>query len=259
MDKIEILQKDLKLTQEALLLATQVNAYKTSFLGRISHELRCHLSSLLSLHQLIIADLCEDPAEEREFINQAYKAGCKLMKIIEDISTVSKLEYGSIALNIQPLPARDFFHDLYNLIYLPIHNKHIKLNLIFPSNELVLYTDSKRLLTALVILVETAINHISTGVIDIWVQEKTNQIVVNLSLPLVSEYWLKQDSFPYLKSNFTKEELREFTDKISLSPSLKIELVKNILGSMGGSLDINQAGTKTEIKFLLPLETISYL
>ncbi len=253
MDEIETLREELKLTQQALLLATQVNRYKTGFIGLIAHELRSHLSSLLCLHQVIMADLCESHLEEREFINQAYIAGRNLLQVIEDIITVSKLEYGAVSLKMEYLSITEFLQDLYHFIYLPIKNKHIRLNLIFPKEDRSLYADSKRLLTAMITLIETAINYVNTGVIKISVaEEMRGATVIELSLPITEKNWCQQTSFPSLSCNFTQEELEKFSSEIGLSPGLKIELVKNILATMAGELDISQSDTSTLIKFVLP-------
>jgi len=96
MDDIDALKRELQQTRLAYHLAVAINHLKSSFLGRVAHELRSPLSSMISLHQLILADLCESPAEEREFIAQGQLAGCKLMAMLDEMINLSKLESGAL-------------------------------------------------------------------------------------------------------------------------------------------------------------------
>ena len=98
MDDIDALKRELQQTRLAYQMAVAINHLKSSFLGRVAHELRSPLSSMISLHQLILADLCESPAEEREFIAQGQLAGCKLMAMLDEMINLSKLESGTTPL-----------------------------------------------------------------------------------------------------------------------------------------------------------------
>ena len=63
MSDIEQLTTELENTQIAYQMAQEINQLKTGFLGRAAHELRSPLSSLISLHQLILFDFLEDQRE----------------------------------------------------------------------------------------------------------------------------------------------------------------------------------------------------
>ncbi len=55
-------------------MAAQMGQYKAGFLARTFHELGSPLTSLISLYQLILSDLCDSPAEERDCIAQAQQS-----------------------------------------------------------------------------------------------------------------------------------------------------------------------------------------
>ena len=88
------LLQELQQTQLAYYKAQEMSQFKAGFLTRISHELRSPLSSIMGLHQLILADLCENPEEEREFIGQAHEKSFKLLKLLDEILNISKIESG---------------------------------------------------------------------------------------------------------------------------------------------------------------------
>jgi signal transduction histidine kinase len=159
--------QELEQTRLALQMLAEISQFKAGFLGRISHELRSPLSSLLSLHQLILSDLCEDPAEEREFIQQSYNAATKLMKLLDEIVTISKIEAGKQALQIETLSVNDCLLECYQLTYLQAANRGIKLEITENDQELYLQADQKRLQQALVMLTDSTIANLEEGSIRI--------------------------------------------------------------------------------------------
>ena len=62
---------DLQIAYRQLLA---LERFKSGFLARTSHELRSPINTIVSLHQLILEDLCEGPEEEKEFIEQSKNA-----------------------------------------------------------------------------------------------------------------------------------------------------------------------------------------
>ncbi|MBW4666661.1 MAG: hypothetical protein KME60_04265 [Cyanomargarita calcarea GSE-NOS-MK-12-04C] len=109
------LEQQIKQTQLAYDMAQEMGQFKAGFLARTTHELRSPISQLISLHQLILSDLCENPAEEREFIAQAHNSANKLMKLIDEILKIARIEHGTNKLDIQPLQLAQQLQEIYQL------------------------------------------------------------------------------------------------------------------------------------------------
>ncbi|XHX75955.1 MAG: sensor histidine kinase [Stenomitos frigidus ULC029] len=87
---------ELQALQMAYQFATEMSQFKGGFLARTSHELRSPLNGMIGMHQLILEDLCDSPEEEREFIAQANESALKLIKLLDTVLDVARLEHGKL-------------------------------------------------------------------------------------------------------------------------------------------------------------------
>lgn len=164
---VKALQDQLKKTQLAYQMATEMSQFKGGFLARTSHEIRSPLNSLIGLLQLIISDLCDNPAEEREFVNQAHTSALKMVRLIDEIIAVAKTQHGTNQLEIQPLQLTGVLEDVYSLTHLQAANRNLQLQLTPPDPEIYVLADARWLQQVLVNLVDAAIPKMEEGSIQI--------------------------------------------------------------------------------------------
>lgn len=237
-NEIEELKKELEETQLACQMAAQMSQFKASFLARTSHELRSPLSSLIGLHQLILSDLCESPEEQKEFIAQAYQSALKLMKLIDEIVTVAKIEYGSNRLILESIPINELFDYIYQLTRIQAANRNIRLHIVTPEEPMSVYADHARLVQSIVNLIDSGISLMKEGVIqvtaDFLPELGTNRIIIELDCP--PEAWQEGINACEQISAIDLEKVREFGQDIALSSGMKLLLSQTLLETMGGSL-----------------------
>ena len=238
MDEIEVLKEELRQTRLAYQMANQMGEFKGGFLARTAHELRSPLSSLMGLHQLILSDLCENPEEQREFIAQAYKCAQKLMKIIDEIIFISKLQSGRAELDIQSWPLREIFEQLYVCTHLQAANRNIRLEFEYPDREIYVLTDLKHFLQLLINLIDTSINYTELGTIRISTNIREDTIEIYIDSTSETQQWSEPIDFLQNIPNLTLENLADFDKQLELSPWMKILLSQTLLEIMGGGLEI---------------------
>ncbi len=252
--EVENLRSQLdRLRLDYQMLADMVR-YKAGFLARVSHELRSPLSGAIGAHQIILADLCNDTEEERDFLSKANESALKMVEMLEEIIKVSRVEEGKLPLKMRQFPLEDIFEEVYGLTYLQATNRNYPFNIEYPDPEIQIYADFKILRQILVHAIETAIFNMEEGSLNFLAQSipSQNQVAIWLDSPCPFETW--SDEIDFLKPEYpsTPESVPQ------LSTGLTVEIDRSLLELMGGRLEILAApqegdtGYVTRIQCLLP-------
>lgn len=227
-------QQEIKNTQLAYEMAKEMSQFKGGFLARTTHELRSPLNGLIGLHQLILSDLCENPAEEREFIAQAHERALKLLHLMDEILNVVRTEHGTNKLDIQPQPVAEILQEVYNLTYMLAVDRNLKLRILPPDSETCVLADQRWFRQILLNLVDTAISQMKEGSICISTAINNNFVQIYLDLP--HHAFVHHESIDLLKSD--ENSIEGEPEKTALSPGMKLLLNHKLLDVMGGKLDI---------------------
>jgi len=228
----ELLQ-ELQQTQLAYHKAQEMSQFKAGFLARISHELRSPLSSIIGLHQLILADLCENPEEEREFIGQSHEKSLKLLKLIDEILNISKIESGRNKLDIHSFQLAEFLEEVYKLTYLLAANRNYPFTLSPPDPKIYIFADSRWLKQILINLIESTIEQIEAGNIDLSSHLSSTGNFVNICVDVPNDAVIISESMDLIKG-----ENSTFETSTVLSPGMKLLLNQTLVDLMGGKLEI---------------------
>ena len=96
-------------------LAEEANQAKSLFLSRMSHELRTPLNAVLGYAQLLEQD--EKQTEtQKQHTGEIYKAGHHLLKLIEDLLDLSKIEANKIKINIEKINCQQLIQECVELV-----------------------------------------------------------------------------------------------------------------------------------------------
>ncbi len=253
---VPALLSQLKQTQLAYQLAHEISQFKAGFLVRTSHELRSPLNSLIGLHQLILSDLCDNPAEEREFVAHAYNSALKLVKLLDEILSVAKIEHATDQLEIQPLNLASVLEEVYNLTHLLAANRNFTIQLSPTQPEIYILADPRWLRQVLVNLVDTCITQMQEGSINVSAQSisATQLVYVWLDVPLPASAWSEPIDLIASEPKIT-EQIKE---NISPSSGMSLLLNQTLLEVMRGRLEIlatsiDAPESFTRIQLTIPL------
>ncbi|RTL41179.1 MAG: response regulator [Candidatus Melainabacteria bacterium] len=160
----EIEQARMSLEEKAEQLAL-TSKYKSEFLANMSHELRTPLNSLLILSKLL-SDNGEAnlTPKQVEFAKTIHASGSDLLELINDILDLSKIESGTITLDIGEIGFKDLHEAIERNFRQVAETKKLDFHLDFGENlPRTLSTDSKRLQQVLKNLLSNAFKFTEDG------------------------------------------------------------------------------------------------
>jgi PAS domain S-box-containing protein len=90
--------------RKALAEAEEASRAKSAFLAAMSHELKTPLNAVLGFSEIIKSEMLGPitPARYREYADDIYASGTRLLAIVSDVLDVARLSGGAITLNSRP-------------------------------------------------------------------------------------------------------------------------------------------------------------
>ncbi len=257
MTQTDYLKIELAKTKIAYQEALQISQIKAGFLGKIVHEIRSPLSTLMGLHQLVINDLCDNPQEEKESIREAYQYAKKLMAMIDRLVEVSKLEVGRINLEVKEFNLSELLEDIYNIIALEAANKNLKIQLENEAKNLIVITDNTRLTNIIFYLLEVVINLSEFGLITLNVSENKNDQECLIQIIFPCQEFSFQELEQINIQTMPVEELKKLHSLPEFSNQMKIMLAEALLEMLKGKLQLHKPDDEKqfmELHLSLPFE-----
>lgn len=259
LSSVDQLERQLVDLQQSYFRALELSQFKAGFLARTSHELRSPLNGVIGMHQLILADLCDSPAEEREFLQQAHTSVLKMLGLLDELITISKIEYGTGNLCLEPIQLAELFKEVQSAVHLQADNRNLRLQVIIPDADVEVLADWKQLRQVLISLLDTAIAHMEDGQIclrvypsaptepaRIWIEDQRPAYTWREAFDLLGASDESIQSIQNLQPSqkvvpAVIEQILAETSQ-SLRPSMGLSLLMNyiLLHCMGGKLTILQ-------------------
>ncbi len=167
----EIEAAKLKLEEKAEQLAI-TSQYKSEFLSSMSHELRTPLNSLLILSQLLAENPEHNMSEQQiEYLKIIHGSGKDLLTLISDILDLSKIESGSVTLELEDVSLASVGEQLERSFRHVAESRGLGFGVeLTPSLPPSLYTDAQRLQQVLKNLLSNAFKFTSKGQVSVRIE-----------------------------------------------------------------------------------------
>ena len=151
-----LLAKNIYDTTQAKKEAEQASKEKSMFLSRTSHELRTPLNAILGFAQLLQAEL--DNGKHKDQVNMIKGAGDHLLKLIDEVLDIAKIESGETKLTLKPTPINDLLAEAIQYIAPLGKIRDIQIEENIQAN-LVAFADRQKLLQVILNLLSNALKY----------------------------------------------------------------------------------------------------
>jgi HAMP domain-containing protein/signal transduction histidine kinase len=164
--EIEMARRAVEEKAEQLALTSK---YKSEFLANMSHELRTPLNSLLILSKL----LSDNPQgnlndKQVEFARTIHGAGSDLLSLINDILDLSKIESGTVTIEVGEMPMASLKQHMERTFRQLAADKGLDFNVNFdPRLPSTIRTDEKRLQQIVLNLLSNAFKFTAAGAVTL--------------------------------------------------------------------------------------------
>ena len=150
--------------------------YKSEFLANMSHELRTPLNSLLILAQQLKDNSEENLSEKQvKFASTIHASGSDLLNLINDILDLSKVESGTVTVDIQEVLLSDIKTEAESAFQLLAEQKKLKFTIeLDKSLANSIKTDAKRLQQVINNLLSNALKFTEKGSIKLKIAPATS-------------------------------------------------------------------------------------
>jgi PAS domain S-box-containing protein len=135
----------------------EVDRLKDEFVSIVSHELRTPLTSIRGAVQLVLDDEKAIPDLEHRTLLQIALNNCeRLVRIINDILDVSKIESGNLILRKKPMHVADVIRQSVDVVAGPARSTGVSISVNVPATLPPVMVDPDRIVQAMVNLLSNA-------------------------------------------------------------------------------------------------------
>ncbi|HLO50573.1 MAG TPA: ATP-binding protein [Kamptonema sp.] len=172
--------------EQARAEAVALSQLKSQFLANTSHELRTPLNGMIGFLKLVMDGMADDPEEEQQFIQEAYRSALHLLNLINDVLDIAKIEAGKMQLELAPVKLNELLQEVENFTQAQIQQKQLNFKIQKPitEGEIIVYGNYQRLLQVMLNLVGNAIKFTHAGGININMEVIKKKLMLrNCELP----------------------------------------------------------------------------
>jgi PAS domain S-box-containing protein len=240
---------------QALDRAEQANRSKNEFLANMSHELRTPLNAVIGFSDILRHELM-GPIGERKYVEYAgdiHDSGMHLLRIIEDVLDLSKLEAGQLRLREETIDLAELCRGCARLVQMQAEAGGIVLEVALPSGLPSVRADAVRLKQVLVNLLSNAVKFTPAGG---WVRLGAETGARGLTLSVSDTgIGMREQDIPLALERFG--QIENALGRRQPGTGLGLPLSKHLVELHGGRLAIeSRYGFGTTVRVNLPEERL---
>jgi signal transduction histidine kinase len=229
----------------------ELDAAKNSFLSSVSHELRTPLTSIMGYVEMLTdGEAGELTAEQLKMVGIVERNGGRLLTLIEDLLTLSRVEAGSFGLLIGEVGVGSMLQAVIDAMAPMAAENEVTLSLDVPPDIGTIVGDPEQLERAMFNLVSNAVKFTRAGGwVTISVGRRDDMVRLRVRDTGIGIPFAEQDKLftRFFRSSISQQQAVQGT-------GLGLSIVKSVIEQHGGSVEIESVpGEGTTVTVLLPV------
>jgi len=222
---------------------------RSEFIANVSHELKTPITSIIGFVETLRNGAEDDIKKRDEFLNIIQSQSQRLINLLNDILSLSRIEFREIGMNFQPVSIKEIFDNTRALYKNKIESKKQSLRVDIPSKLPRVLSDPEMIAQAFSNLIDNAIKFTpEKGQIKVTAREIDNFVQIDISDTGIG---IAEKHLPRLFERFyrvDKARSREMG-----GTGLGLAIFKHIIQAHGGKVGVeSELGKGSRFFFTLP-------
>jgi len=242
-DISEIKAVEEKLAEESV-RAQEVETVKNAFLHNMSHEIRTPLNTVVGFSELFQME--HSPEDEALFINEIKNNSASLLKLINDILFLSRLDAGMITLSPQPVDFASIFAGRCSSVWDNHMQPGVEYIVQSPYNRLVVEIDEPNVSMIINKIITNAIQHTKSGSVLARYEYIADRLLVSV-----------EDTGCGIKKENLENIFGRFVTGANNGAGLGLSICHELVHYMGGTIELTSTeGKGTTVWFSIPCKLV---
>ena len=242
-DISELKAIETKLAKETV-RAQEVEVIKNAFLRNMSYEIRTPLNSVVGFSELF--ELDHSPEDEAIFIDEIKRSSSSLLKLINDILFLSRLDAGMITITPKPLDFAAICVSRCEAVWNNMKQPGVEYIVRNPYKRMIVEVDDSNLSMVIDKIITNAVQHTTKGMVEVRYDYMGDQLLISV-----------EDTGSGIPKEAVKHIFERFVTGTTTGAGLGLSICHELIEYMGGKIQLkSEEGKGTTVWITLPCKLI---